>query len=150
MPAWLTVAFVACRETLTPVPPELQATGPVSTATELPSPVEVLATARIGAVGDVMMHGQVQRTAREAATDTNHGGFDVLWQAVAPDVRAFDVAFANLETPVAPSQGAGVREMDLGRPHRLRFCKLSLSGGYLHRLGKVVAAQRGVWRCSPR
>ena len=54
----------------------------------------------VAAVGDIMMHAAVKRTAREAGGPND--GFDSLWTEVAPVLTAFDLAFGNLETPVAP------------------------------------------------
>ncbi len=74
------------------------------------------------AVGDLLMHGMVQRSARDAAAadeagnDLNNGGYDVLFEAVTPRVAAADIAFANLETPIAPSTGHGVRPMVFNTP----------------------------------
>ncbi|HJV91351.1 MAG TPA: CapA family protein [Holophagaceae bacterium] len=54
------------------------------------------------AVGDIMMHQDVKRSAEVF-------GFDALWADVAPLLKEADLAFGNLETPVAPVTGrAGV------------------------------------------
>jgi len=116
MPACLLVAVAACRGPTTRLPEPLPTTGAARSAPDLGSPVEVLATARIGAVGDVMMHGMVQRSAREAATPDNHGGYDALFDPVDDRIRALDVAFANLETPVAPLRGSEVQPMVFNAP----------------------------------
>jgi poly-gamma-glutamate synthesis protein (capsule biosynthesis protein) len=52
------------------------------------------------AVGDILMHCDVQRSARESET-----GLRALWEDVEPLIRGADIAFANLETPVAPTSG---------------------------------------------
>ncbi len=119
MPACLLLALAACRGITTNTPPSLPATGPARSAADLGSPVEVLATARIGAVGDVMMHGMVQRSAREAATPDNHDGFDALFEHVDDAIRPLDLAFANLETPVAPQHGSDVQPMVFNAPPAL-------------------------------
>jgi poly-gamma-glutamate synthesis protein (capsule biosynthesis protein) len=71
--------------------------------------VRVLARASIAAVGDVLMHWAVQEAAAEHRTPTNNEGFDWLWAPVADLLRAADLTFANLETPIAPRavRGAG-------------------------------------------
>jgi len=69
-------------------------------------PVE-LASVRLVAVGDILMHHDVQRSARESGT-----GLRALWEDVEPLIRGADIAFANLETPVAPVSG------EPGRPFR--------------------------------
>jgi poly-gamma-glutamate synthesis protein (capsule biosynthesis protein) len=116
MPARLLLALAACRGAAPPGPAPLPATGAAPSAVDPGSPVEVLASARIGAVGDVMMHGMVQRTAREAATPENHGGFDVLFDHVDEAIRPLDLAFANLETPIAPQRGSDVQPMVFNAP----------------------------------
>src|SRR5690242_18023664 len=50
------------------------------------------------ATGDIMMHADVKQTAAQR-------GFDALWADLAPVWKSADVAFANLETPVAPTTG---------------------------------------------
>ncbi len=50
------------------------------------------------AVGDIMMHQDVKRAAETL-------GFDGLWSEVAPLLHGADLAFGNLETPVAPMHG---------------------------------------------
>jgi poly-gamma-glutamate synthesis protein (capsule biosynthesis protein) len=52
------------------------------------------------AVGDILMHEDVKRSARESGS-----GLQSLWADVEPLLRDADVAFANLETPVAPRTG---------------------------------------------
>lgn len=52
------------------------------------------------AVGDILMHQDVKRAAVEAP-----GGFQALWADLVPLFQGVDVAFGNLETPVAPTGG---------------------------------------------
>jgi poly-gamma-glutamate synthesis protein (capsule biosynthesis protein) len=70
-----------------------------------PSEPLELARAYLVATGDVMMHGPVKASAAAVATPGNHGGYDVVWGDVAPAISAADLAFANLEFPVAPTTG---------------------------------------------
>ena len=104
---------VALACTPPPAVPELPA---------LDSGLEELARARIVATGDIMMHGGVKAAAEGAdegidGISTNHDGYDALYAEVAPDLRAADVAFANLEFPVAPPRGrAHTREMVFAAP----------------------------------
>lgn len=51
---------------------------------------------RIAAVGDVLLHRPLQRRGYAAAD-----GFYGIWASVAPVFRAADIAYANLEGPVA-------------------------------------------------
>lgn len=60
---------------------------------------EEVASARIVATGDVMLHGGVLAAAR------NHGGWDVVFGEIAPGIGAADLAFVNLEFPIAPLRG---------------------------------------------
>ncbi len=61
-----------------------------------------------------MMHRAVKRAARlhnrrnAAGQSYNNAGFDVLWANVADTIRAADIAFANLETPLAPKHHRGI------------------------------------------
>jgi len=80
------------------------------------APQRVLARVRIAAVGDVMVHRAVKESAaaadqREGERSLNFGGYRALFADVAPDLRAADIAFANLETPV-------VRRPEI-RPYRI-------------------------------
>lgn len=83
----LLAGLVACR-TRKPEPPPP------------PPPVQVT----LVAVGDLLMHQDVKRAARE------NGGFQALWGDLKPLFDEADLVFGNLETPVAPTSG------DPGRP----------------------------------
>ena len=83
--AWLTVLILAgCRRD-TPPPP----------APPPPEPAKV----KLVAVGDILMHADVKAAA------TLHGGFEPLWEEAATLFRGADLAFAYLETPIAPAAG---------------------------------------------
>lgn len=101
---------LACRDPRPVAPPPLEATAPVAPAPSRQATREE-ARATVVAVGDIMMHGMVKKTAADHADATNHEGYDVLWQAVAPHLAAADIAFGNLETPIAPDHHRGVRQM---------------------------------------
>jgi len=59
---------------------------------------------RLVAVGDILMHQDVKASAEHAAQ-----GFPALWADLVPLFQGADLAFGNLETPVAPTTGrAGV------------------------------------------
>ncbi|MAY82164.1 MAG: hypothetical protein CL930_15460 [Deltaproteobacteria bacterium] len=81
-----------------------------------PEPEPIRSQARIALVGDVIPHGAVKAAARTAATPDNHGGWDVLLADIAPHIRAHDLAFANLETPVAPTTNKGARPFVFNAP----------------------------------
>jgi len=57
-------------------------------------------TFRLVAVGDILMHQDVK-----AAATQDPGGFPALWADLVPLFQGADVAFGNLETPVAPTSG---------------------------------------------
>ncbi len=63
-----------------------------------PAPLPPTCQATLVAVGDIMMHQDVKRSAETF-------GFDHLWAEVSPLLKAADLAFGNLETPVAPAGG---------------------------------------------
>jgi poly-gamma-glutamate synthesis protein (capsule biosynthesis protein) len=52
------------------------------------------------AVGDILMHQDVK-----AAANQDAGGFPALWADLVPLFQGADLAFGNLETPVAPTTG---------------------------------------------
>jgi poly-gamma-glutamate synthesis protein (capsule biosynthesis protein) len=55
---------------------------------------------RLVAVGDILMHQDVKAAAEQAPS-----GFPALWADLVPLFQGADVAFGNLETPVAPASG---------------------------------------------
>lgn len=63
---------------------------------------------RLTIVGDVLLHGQLQRIGYA-------GGFPAMWAQATPFVRAADIAVANLEGPVAPGvTRSGTQRADPG------------------------------------
>jgi poly-gamma-glutamate synthesis protein (capsule biosynthesis protein) len=78
-------------------------------ATAVGEPVRTLAKASIGAVGDVLMHAAVQRSAADHVAPGDEGGYGWLWAPVADLLGGTDLTFANLETPVAPRSGGATR-----------------------------------------
>ncbi|MBS1766306.1 MAG: CapA family protein [Acidobacteria bacterium] len=64
------------------------------------------------ATGDIMMHADVKQAAAEH-------GFAYLWSEVAPEWQKADVAFANLETPVAPETGRPGKPYQFNAPAEL-------------------------------
>ncbi len=101
--------------------PAGEAPGPVAASaaapTPAPTPAPVLPQARevarvqFAAVGDVISHGDVLRSAEAAdalgvdGKSVNHAGFSALLEEVRPDLAGHDLTFANLETPIAPDSG---------------------------------------------
>lgn len=68
------------------------------------------ARATFAAVGDILMHGDVKKSAAEAATrGAGNAGYDALWAGVKNEISNVDWAFANLETPVAPVNNLGAK-----------------------------------------
>lgn len=76
-------------------------TKPDPDAARLP---KVVSQVRLVAVGDIMMHSDVKKAARQSP-DQQDSGFTSLWADVLPVLKDSDIAFGNLETPVAPSSG---------------------------------------------
>ena len=103
--------------------------APVAGGAPAPAPAaeapEVLAVAEIAAVGDLLMHEAVKASARaadrrdEQGRSLNHAGYDALFEDVASSLRRADLAFANLETPVAPRTGRGSRAFVFNAPREL-------------------------------
>lgn len=85
--------------------------APATRAPAIPQAREV-ARVRFAAVGDVISHGDVLRSAEAAdvlgvdGKSVNHEGFSALLEEVSADLAGHDLAFANLETPIAPDSGA--------------------------------------------
>ena len=63
-----------------------------------PSPPPV--SLSLVAVGDILMHQDVKRSA-----DMDSSGFPALWSDLIPLFQGADLAFGNLETPIAPRTG---------------------------------------------
>jgi poly-gamma-glutamate synthesis protein (capsule biosynthesis protein) len=74
----------------------------------------VLGELRLVAVGDVMMHADVKQAAEET-----EGGFPALWADLVPLFQGADLAFANLETPIAPKTGRPGRPYQFNAPEGL-------------------------------
>lgn len=72
----------ACRPRRVPPPP--------------PPPLQL----RLVAVGDILMHQDVKASAEHTPQ-----GFPALWADLVPLFQGVDLAFGNLETPVAPTTG---------------------------------------------
>ena len=84
--------------------------GPLAPTTRASSPVRTTARATIGAVGDVLMHEAVKRSAETHGRGMPDGGYGWLYAPVADLLAEPDVMIANLETPIAPDASAGTRE----------------------------------------
>ena len=74
----------------------------------------ILGEVRLVAVGDVMMHADVKDAAAQA-----EGGYPALWLDLVPLFQSADIAFANLETPVAPKAGKPGRPYQFNAPEQL-------------------------------
>ncbi len=72
---------------------------------------KIVGQVQIAAVGDAIPHGMVILSAEQAnlkgpdGATRNHGGFDELFASVRDDLITSDIAFCNLEAPVAPKTG---------------------------------------------
>jgi poly-gamma-glutamate synthesis protein (capsule biosynthesis protein) len=72
--------------------------------------VRTVARVSLAAVGDVLMHDAVKRSAQTYGSAVVDGGYAWLFEPVADLLARADLAFANLETPIAPEAGGGTRE----------------------------------------
>jgi poly-gamma-glutamate synthesis protein (capsule biosynthesis protein) len=86
-------------------------------------PTAPLARLRFVAVGDIIPHEAVKRAAAAAeaadADPRDGGGFAELWRDLRPLIGGADIAFANLETPIAPTSGHGSRAFVFNAPASL-------------------------------
>lgn len=71
------------------------------------------AAVRLVAVGDILMHRDVKRAEEQS------GGFPALWADLVPLFQGADLAFGNLETPVAPTSGRPGRPFQFNAPATL-------------------------------
>lgn len=69
---------------------------------------------RLTAVGDILMHYDVKRVGAEAKD-----GLQALWADVTPLIQGADLAFANLECPVAPTSGRPGQPFQFNAPEGL-------------------------------
>jgi len=74
----------------------------------------VLGEVQVVAVGDVMMHTDILRASKDQAN-----GFEDLWADVSPLFKGADIAFGNLETPVAPDTGKKPKPFMFNAPENL-------------------------------
>jgi poly-gamma-glutamate synthesis protein (capsule biosynthesis protein) len=98
------------------LPPLPAHVGPPSPAPASPPPVRTLARATLGAVGDVLMHEAVKRSAETHGKGDPDGGYGWLVAPIADLLAEPDVTFANLETPIAPDTAGGTREYVFNAP----------------------------------
>ena len=123
---WVTAFLAGCRPSVL-APPPLNTTEPPATAGAEPGWVRrsaptLEASAEIVAVGDIMMHGSVKRAAVQAeqagedGVSLNHGGYGALFEGVSAAISSADLAFGNLEFPVAPDNVRGTGSMVFNAP----------------------------------
>lgn len=104
--------------------PGLEAIASPRPVAERPAP-RILATARIAAVGDLLMHETVKEAAKAAnhkgpdGVSGNHEGYGALFEGVAAPLEKADLVFANLETPIAPTTNKGSRPFVFNAPPAL-------------------------------
>ncbi len=73
--------------------------GACRTRVSKPAPPEPVSLSLV-AVGDILMHQDVKR-----AAEMDPAGLPALWADLVPLFQGADLAFGNLETPVAPTTG---------------------------------------------
>jgi poly-gamma-glutamate synthesis protein (capsule biosynthesis protein) len=79
--------------------------GPRANATE---PLSVGTGVHLIAAGDLLIHAAVKRAARQAAaydSDLTHAGWTARFRGIRDTIARADVAFVNLEVPIAPEVG---------------------------------------------
>ncbi|MGB8932530.1 MAG: CapA family protein, partial [Anaeromyxobacteraceae bacterium] len=100
-----------------PAPPAPLPRGAVPSASPtLPAPIQTTARVSLAAVGDVLMHDAVKRSATVHGAGAPDAGFSWLFEPVADLLSRADLSFANLETPIAPSKGGGSRDFVFNAP----------------------------------
>ncbi len=105
-----------------PTPPEASPSalpprgGPLAPAVAAPPPVRTTARATIGAVGDILMHESVKRSAETHGRGMPDRGYAWLYAPLSDLLADPDVMIANLETPIAPDASAGTREYVFNAP----------------------------------
>jgi poly-gamma-glutamate capsule biosynthesis protein CapA/YwtB (metallophosphatase superfamily) len=100
-----------------PTAPSLPAHGAEVAPAPSPAPApRILARATLGAVGDVLMHEAVKRSAEAHRGEAPDGGYGWLYAPIADLLSQPDLTFANLETPIAPESSAGTREFVFNAP----------------------------------
>jgi poly-gamma-glutamate synthesis protein (capsule biosynthesis protein) len=90
--------------------------GTLQPGPAIASPIRTVARATLGAVGDVLMHESVKRSAEAHGTGLPDAGYAWLYAPIADLLAEPDVTFANLETPVAPDASSGTREYVFNAP----------------------------------
>ena len=100
------VLVTACSRVEGDVPPR-EAPRAVPTPQDARAPARPASRAivRMAAIGDVLPHKRVKRTARlrarsEGGRDVNHMGFDAIFGELRATITPFDIATYNMETPV--------------------------------------------------
>lgn len=134
--------LLACHDARPTAPPPPEATEAPTPAVRRAVP-RVEARATVVAVGDIMMHGMVKKTAADHADAAGNEGFDVLWTDLVPVLRTADLAFGNLETPIAPDHHRGVRQMVFNAPpavldslHDAGFDVVSFANNHVYDQGR--------------
>lgn len=102
-----------------PAPPVTPVAGIEAAASLAPT---LAAEAEIAVVGDIIMHGSVKRAATRSTVlgpdgaSTNFDGYGALFDAVRPVLSEADLAFANMEFPVAPDSHRSEGSMVFNAP----------------------------------
>jgi poly-gamma-glutamate capsule biosynthesis protein CapA/YwtB (metallophosphatase superfamily) len=90
--------------------------GPLAPAAEPEPSIRTAARVTVAAVGDVLMHEAVKRSAAAHGKGAPDAGFSWLFAPIADLLADADLTFANLETPIAPDAGAGTRPYVFNAP----------------------------------
>ena len=99
---FILIFLTACSK---PVPPLTPVPAPKPAADDWGKTESIVTFA---AVGDLLMHQAVKDSAAHAATQgVGNQGYDFLWSELQDELSEVNLAFANLETPVAPTTSIG-------------------------------------------
>ncbi len=90
--------------------------GPLSPTAPAEPAIRTSARMTIGAVGDVLMHEAVKRSAETYGKGSPDGGYSWLYAQIADLLSEPTVTFANLETPIGSSAANGTREFVFNAP----------------------------------
>ncbi len=113
-------------------PPRPARGGAILPAPDPLPPIRTVARATLGAVGDVLMHEAVKRSAEAHGRGAPDAGYAWLYAPIADLLAEPDITFANLETPIAPDAGSGTREYVFNAPPE--------AAAALHRAGVDVVS----------
>jgi len=101
------------------IPVILFCAAPLCAQVAVSTPV-VTSSITIAAIGDLLIHENVKKSAAAAAEGVKDNpeafGYAALLEDLKPELSSADITFANLETPIAPKANKGVRSCVFNTP----------------------------------